>query len=219
MLKSEHQFEAIVRAIQWIDRAVSRPKAIETSFSDQHRSRLEVLQTFRDQLSPRKECTMFKKILVPLDGSELAAKILPNVVELAKCMQSQIILLHVCYWPIPTGAELLAAKLEQEVEEKLTKECAIFLGKAAKELQLQGLNVTHECVEGVPAREIVAYAEANKIDLIAMATHGRGEVAWVLGSTAEKVVTHATVPTLLFKVMETKIPEFKDSQKWRRGMP
>jgi nucleotide-binding universal stress UspA family protein len=162
---------------------------------------------------------MFKKILVPLDGSELAAKILPDVLAVAKCMSAQVTLLHVCYWPIPTGAELFAAKIEQKAEEKLAKECAIFLGKAAKELQLQGLNVNHECVEGVPAREIIAYADANNMDLIAMATHGRGEVAWVLGSTAEKVVTRATVPTLLFRVMETKVPEFKDPQRWRRGMP
>jgi nucleotide-binding universal stress UspA family protein len=134
-------------------------------------------------------------------------------------MSAQVTLLHVCYWPIPTGAELFAAKIEQDAVGKLAKECAIFLGKVAKELQLQGLNVNHECVEGVPAREIIAYAEANNMDLIAMATHGRGDMAWVLGSTAEKVVTHATVPTLLFRVMETKVPEFKDAQKWRRGLP
>ncbi len=162
---------------------------------------------------------MFKKILVPLDGSELAAKILPDVVELAKCMQSQITLLHVCYFPMVAATESLPAKMAREAEEKEAKECAIFLGKAAKELQLQGLNVNHECIEGVPAREIIAYADNNNIDLIAMVTHGRGEVAWVLGSTAEKVVTHATVPTLLYRVMETKIPEFKDKQKWRLGMP
>jgi nucleotide-binding universal stress UspA family protein len=162
---------------------------------------------------------MFKKILVPLDGSELAAKILPNVIEVAKCMNAQVTLLHVCYFPMVAATQSLPPKMAREAEDKEAKECAIFLGKAAKELQLQGLSVNHECVEGVPAREILAYAEANNMDLIAMTTHGRGEVAWVVGSTAEKVVTHATVPTLLFRVMETKVPEFKDSQKWRRGLP
>jgi nucleotide-binding universal stress UspA family protein len=162
---------------------------------------------------------MFKKILVPLDGSELAAKILPDVIAVAKCMNAQVTLLHVCYFPNVAAMESLPPKMERQATEKEARECAIFLGKAAKELQLQGLNVNHECVEGVPAREIIAYAEANKIDLIALATHGRGEVAWVLGSTAERVVTHATVPTLLFRVMETKIPGYKDTQKWRRGMP
>ena len=162
---------------------------------------------------------MFKKILVPLDGSELAAKILTDVIAVAKCMNSQVTLLHVCYFPSVAATESLPPKMAREAEEKEAKDCAIFLGKAAKELQLQGLNVNHECVEGVPAREIIAYADANKMDLIAMATHGRGEVEWVLGSTAEKVVAHATVPTLLFRVMETQIPGYKDTQKWRRGMP
>jgi len=43
-----------------------------------------------------------------------------------------------------------------------------------------------------------------------MATHGTGEVAWVLGSTAEKVVSHATVPVLLFRVIEFKPPLLKE---------
>ncbi|MCE5241646.1 MAG: universal stress protein [Desulfobacteraceae bacterium] len=162
---------------------------------------------------------MFKKILVPLDGSELAEKILPDVVAVAKCMGSQVTLLHVCYFPNVADMESLPPGIKEQAEKKEAKECAIFLGKAAKELQLQGINVNHECVDGVPAREIIAYAAANKVDLIAMATHGRGEVAWVLGSTAEKVAAHATVPTLLFRVMKTEIPLFKDTQKWRRGMP
>ena len=162
---------------------------------------------------------MFKKILVPLDGSELAANILPNVIEVAKCMNSQVTLLHVCYFPMVAATESLPPKMAREAVDKEAKECAIFLGKAAKELQLQGLTVNHACVEGVPAREIIAYADANKMDLIAMATHGRGEVAWVLGSTAEQVVAHATVPTLLFRVMETKVPGYKDTQKWREGLP
>jgi nucleotide-binding universal stress UspA family protein len=49
------------------------------------------------------------------------------------------------------------------------------------------------------------------MDLIAMATHGRGEVAWVLGSTAEKVVSHATVPVLLYRIIKTGPPRLKES--------
>jgi len=78
-------------------------------------------------------------------------------------------------------------------------------------MQSHGLTVNHTCLEGVPAREIIGYADAKGFDLIAMATHGRGEVAWVLGSTAEKVLSHATVPTLLFRVVETKPPLLKEA--------
>lgn len=159
---------------------------------------------------------MFKKILVPLDGSELAATILPNVVELAKCSGAQVTLLHVCYFPLVADMESLPPKMEKTAEREEAKECALFLGKVAQELQAQGVNANHQCVEGVPAREIIAYAHANGMDLIALATHGRGEVAWILGSTAEKVVTHATTPTLLFRVMESKIPAFKETMI---GMP
>ncbi len=154
---------------------------------------------------------MFKKILVPLDGSSLAEKILPNVVELAKCMDAQITLLHVCYFPNAAAMEALPPKMEETAAEGEVKECAMFLGKVAKDLQMQGLNVVFECVSGLPAREIIAYADTKDIDLIAMATHGRGEVAWVLGSTAEKVVAHATAPTLLFRVMGTEVPKLKEN--------
>ncbi|MHB8069425.1 MAG: universal stress protein, partial [Desulfobaccales bacterium] len=56
----------------------------------------------------------------------------------------------------------------------------------------------------------IGYADTNNMDLIAMATHGTGEVAWVIGSTAEKVMTHATVPVLLIRVIEFKPPLLKE---------
>jgi nucleotide-binding universal stress UspA family protein len=154
---------------------------------------------------------MFKKILVPLDGSELAAKILPKVVELAKCFSGQITLLHVCNFSEEATKQLLPIKLEKDAKESVIKTCATFLGKVSNELQMQGVDVTHVCIEGMPAREIIVYASENKMDLIAMATHGKGEVAWILGSTAEKVVTHASVPTLLFRVMETGVLNLKET--------
>jgi nucleotide-binding universal stress UspA family protein len=156
------------------------------------------------------EDDMFKKILVPLDGSELAAKILPQVVEMAKCFKAEVTLLHVCYYPIWTEIAEAPPEMLVAAEKQELKWCATFLGEAAKGLKAQGLTVKTECVEGVPARQIIYYADANKYDLIAMATHGKGEVAWVLGSTAEKVVTHATVPVLLFRVVGIKPPLLKE---------
>jgi nucleotide-binding universal stress UspA family protein len=144
---------------------------------------------------------MFTKILVPLDGSELAAKVLPKVVEMAKTFKAQVTLIHACYTPMVGEASPGVIKAAEPMEHKW---CATFLGKAAKDLQDQGVEVKFVCADGVPAREIIHYAEKNKMDLIVMATHGKGEVAWVLGSTAEKVVSHATVPVLLFRVMEFK---------------
>ena len=78
------------------------------------------------------------------------------------------------------------------------------------DLQAKGLKVDWVWAEGVPARQIVGYAADNNYQLICMASHGRGEVAWVLGSTAEKVVTHSNVPVLLIRVMEFKPPTLKE---------
>lgn len=144
---------------------------------------------------------MFKKILVPLDGSELATKVFPQVVEMAKAFKAEVTLLHVCYFPIWTEiAEVPTTILEKGRKQEM-KGCSTFLGQAAKTLKAKGVTVKTECVEGVPPREIIYYASKKKMNLIAMATHGKGEVAWVIGSTAEKVVTHSSVPVMLVRVM------------------
>jgi nucleotide-binding universal stress UspA family protein len=152
---------------------------------------------------------MFTKILVPLDGSDLAAKILPKVVELAKAFNAQVTLFHSCHTEaFGMGEAAPGVMATAPAGEK--KVCEDFLVKAANDLQAQDVNVNWACVEGVPAREIIGHADKNAMDLIAMSTHGRGEVAWVLGSTAEKVVSHATVPVFLFRVMEVKPPALKE---------
>lgn len=149
---------------------------------------------------------MFNKILVPLDGSELAAKILPQVVDLAKTHNSQVILLHVCF------SELGEAPPEtmQTAMAREEKRCEIFLAQAAKDLRAQGIGkVRFECVEGYPDQVILGYARKHGMDLIALASHGKGKLAWVLRSVAEEVLSHATVPVLLFRVLEIKLPELK----------
>jgi nucleotide-binding universal stress UspA family protein len=150
---------------------------------------------------------MFKKILVPLDGSKLAETILPQVEELAKCHGAGITLIGVGIYgeifeasPSIIDAAVQAAKSTAEE----------YLGKVANSMKERGFAVDWAFREGIASREIIAYAGENDIDLIAMATHGKGEVAWVLGSVAEKIVSHATVPVLLFRVIKTKMPLLKE---------
>jgi nucleotide-binding universal stress UspA family protein len=147
---------------------------------------------------------MFRKILVPLDGSELAAKIIPQVADLAKSQNAEVVLFNVYTdWGEATSEEV------KKVIALEMKQCEASLAQATKDLEAQGVKSTVVCLPGAPAQTIIAYADKNGLDLIAMATHGRGEVAWVLGSVAEKVVSHATVPVLLFRVLGMKAPKTK----------
>jgi nucleotide-binding universal stress UspA family protein len=151
---------------------------------------------------------MFKKILVPLDGSELAAKILPQVGDLAKLAQGQVILMSVGSTKIGPADEVASGSLaaaEAQIKVPVLK----YLEETAAALQAQGLEVTWVYERGSPAREIIAYAQQHQVDLIALASHGTGEVAWVLGSVAEKVISHATVPVLLWRVLEAPPPLHK----------
>lgn len=152
---------------------------------------------------------MFKKILVPLDGSELAAKILPKVEELAKLCDAQVTLISVSAEATDI-AGVPSPQIFQEAARHEFKACQTYLGNVGKELQDKGLKVDTACVEGTPAREIIRYASEGNYDLIALATHGRGEVAWVIGSTAEKILAHSSVPVLLFRVLEYKPPALKE---------
>ncbi len=159
---------------------------------------------------------MFQKILVPLDGSELAAKILPQVEDLAKSQDAEVLLLNIYPdWGAPTSEEV------KQVIGLEIKKCESYVAQAAKELAAKGVKASSACLAGSPAHEIIRYADQHQMDLIAMATHGRGEVAWVLGSVAEKVVSHATVPVLLFRVLGIKPPKTKTDflELLDRGIP
>jgi nucleotide-binding universal stress UspA family protein len=153
---------------------------------------------------------MFKKILVPLDGSEIAAKILPQVTELAKTFKAKVTLFHACYSGVGAFAgeaspEMIRAEAAQE-----KKFCDTFLRKAGQDLKNQGLDANWACKDGVPARQIIAYAQDNGYDLVALGTHGAGEVAWYMGHVADRVAAHATVPVLLFRTLEFKPPVLKE---------
>jgi nucleotide-binding universal stress UspA family protein len=151
---------------------------------------------------------MFKKILVPLDGSELAAKILPQVEDLAKLARAQVILISVGSTRIGAATEASPETL-QAVEAQIRLPVVKYLQETAAALKAKGLEATWVYEQGSPAREIIAYAQQHQVDLIALASHGTGEVAWVLGSVAEKVASHATVPVLLLRVLVQPPPLHK----------
>jgi nucleotide-binding universal stress UspA family protein len=136
---------------------------------------------------------MLKKILVPLDGSETAEAILPLVQALAAPLNAEVTLLRV-----QSGAGTLS-----HVTERETYEASAYLKVHALAFHEQGITAHHVIRTGNAAAEIVDYATVNKMDLIAMSTHGRSGLSRaVMGSVAEHVVRHTTAPVLLVKASQ-----------------
>ncbi len=142
---------------------------------------------------------MYKKILVPLDGSELAKKGLEEAEKLAQTFGSEIVLFQVVpFMPIYGSPELVTPLI---VDEKQKETAERYLHNLAEEQKKKGFKVTFMVKTGQQvAVEIIDFAKESGVDLIVMCTHGRsGITRWVLGSVAHKVLTRAETPILLLR--------------------
>jgi nucleotide-binding universal stress UspA family protein len=142
---------------------------------------------------------MFRKILVPLDGSPLAEAVLPYVRELALCTNSEIVLLRVATYPV-YDYSVTEPSLIIGLRENMLAEASSYINNLASALTRDGFNVTSEVAEGPVVEAIVSYVASVSADLIAMSTHGRtGIQRMFLGSVANRVVHESTVPVLLIR--------------------
>jgi len=142
---------------------------------------------------------MYRKILVPLDGSPLAEKALDHAVKLAKVFDSEIILFQVVHFmPIYGSPELVAPLI---VDEKQKEAAEKYLAGLSEELKKKGFKATAVVRTGQQvAVEIIDFAKESGANLIVMCTHGRSGISrWVLGSVALKVLTRAETPILLIR--------------------
>ena len=142
---------------------------------------------------------MYKKILVPLDGSELAKTALDQAEKLAKTFDAEIILFQVVpFMPIYGSPELVTPLI---VDEKQKEAAEKYLANLTEEIKKKGFKVTATVRTGQQvAIEIIDFAKESGADLIVMCTHGRsGITRWVLGSIALKILTRAETPILLIR--------------------
>ncbi|MFB3885205.1 MAG: universal stress protein [Thermodesulfobacteriota bacterium] len=145
---------------------------------------------------------MYKKILVPLDGSELAKKALDHAEKLAKIFDSEITLFQVVpFMPIYGSPELVTPLIiDEKQKEAVEKE----LTRLVEELKKKGYKASAMVRTGQQvAVEIIDFAKEVGADLIVMSTHGRsGITRWVVGSVAHKVLIRAETPILLLRPKE-----------------
>ena len=144
---------------------------------------------------------MFRRILVPLDGSELAERALPIAARLAQVSGGSIAFLRVVPSPLaftsqPTESSLpLQAVLESDLAGAVD-----YLTRITASSVLAGVATTTEVFRGMPAGMILSFARSQQMDIIVMCSHGyTGMTRWALGSVAEKVAFHAPVPVLVLR--------------------
>ena len=145
---------------------------------------------------------MYQKVLVPLDGSELAECALPEVKKLAGGgLIGEVILLNVFEIDLMGIPEAHATSVDLDaLKHAELDKSRRYLEKVQPELSSEGINVKTESLEGTPAQTIVNYADANGVDLIVIATHGfTGMKKLMFGSVALRVLHDSHVPVLLIR--------------------
>jgi len=138
---------------------------------------------------------MYKIILIPLENGPSDQTILDHIRPLARLTGASLVLMHVADgWAARNFERLNLAESEEIKADRA------YLEKRAEELRADGFTVDHILAMGEPSAEIIKFARANKVDLIAMATHGHGLVGDIIyGNTADKVRHQVEVPVLFLK--------------------
>lgn len=155
---------------------------------------------------------MYKRILVPLDGSARAERILPHVQHLAVQDKATVILLYVVeqgMLPFTPGIGMAATPAPQEMElywqslKDAEKEGAEYLKGQAGVLEQQKIKTETLVMRGDPVSSIVQTAEEQKADLIAMSSHGRSGLERVFyGSVTSGVLQKVDRPLLLIRAQQ-----------------
>jgi nucleotide-binding universal stress UspA family protein len=158
---------------------------------------------------------VFDKMLVPLDGSEVAERILPYAIEMAKRCGSKVTLLEMVESlseamatipaadPVMVTPEMTESIVEGvKAEEDSAKQ---YLARVAQQFKQEGVEAGWVVMAGSPGNEIINYATGAGIDVIAMSSHGRGGLSRaILGSVADHVIHHTTVPVLVVRHQDEK---------------
>jgi len=150
---------------------------------------------------------MYKKIMVPLDGSELAECVFPHVEAFIQGFNTSDVILVRVVEPekIYQGEYGIATQMLEKRELETKSLAKDYLEKIVNRFKHEGTALYAEVIVGSVAESLSKYAVENDIDLILVATHGRsGVTRWVRGSIADKVLRSANVPVLMVRAPGTK---------------
>lgn len=144
---------------------------------------------------------MYKRILVPTDGSERSVKAVEGAARFARPLGATLVVMTVVEpYSYTNLAEYRPESIEQ-YDERVTAEAEERLEAARKIAVASGVEVKTVMVKSFsPAEAIIEQAEKNGCDIIFMASHGRkGIAAVLLGSETQKVLTHSHFPVMVYR--------------------
>jgi nucleotide-binding universal stress UspA family protein len=143
---------------------------------------------------------MYKKILVPLDGSKRAEKILPHVKDLALHYESKVILLMAIQYFLAAAVEGSYIEFSEKDFSAQLEKAESYLKSVMKTLSQKDIKTQTVVAMGPAAEKIIQTAEEKNVDLIAMTSHGRGGLTRVFyGSVASGLLNRADRPLLVIR--------------------
>lgn len=149
---------------------------------------------------------MYKHILVPTDGSALSDKAVEAAIKLAQLLGARVTAFHAmepyplqgAYAAEASGVAELQPEIFAERSEEYAKRVLESFKKTADAAKVECTTV-YETARA-PSQAIIEKARAENCDLIVMASHGRrGLEGFLLGSETQKVLTHSTIPVLVYR--------------------
>ncbi|MFQ6089675.1 MAG: universal stress protein [Candidatus Methanofastidiosia archaeon] len=141
-----------------------------------------------------------KKILVPIDDSVIAPKLVREAVMLAEKFSAEVKVLHVIDYTSITDFEgsYLGVTISGDLEEAIEQQARELVKSAVKKFRAAGIKVSKKLLRGRPSLKICELAERENFDLIVLGSQGASKLErMLLGSTSERVVRMAKVPVLL----------------------
>lgn len=144
---------------------------------------------------------MYRRLLVPLDGSPLAEAALSHAEGIARQFESEIVLLRVVVSPYAIVAPDLVLAGTDSNHQLFADQAELYLKGVVGALAARAIKARAITCDGPVAESILDRAKENRVDMIIMSTHGRGGVSrWVYGSIADRVLQAAPCPVLLIRV-------------------
>jgi nucleotide-binding universal stress UspA family protein len=148
---------------------------------------------------------MYRKILVPLDGSKRAERILPHVVEMAQRYKAKVILLHVIEYKAITTTEGSFITLSAQEFDQAKEQAGKLLDGIQEDFRKKNIESQAHVIYGPVVEGIISIAAQEGADLIALASHGRGGLSRVFyGSVAAGLLHRVDRPLFIIRSRETE---------------